>query len=98
MIGETYLFEGVQNLSGSAEGDLIATVTTATVSNSEKMVYIGVTDQNDRSCILREPITDQQLADYRAHPEAYFGRLQQAGEEFSTPYELFEFFMESDKF
>jgi hypothetical protein len=96
MIGETYLFEGVKNLAGT-DGDLVATVTTAAVMKSEKAVYIGVTDQAGRSCILTEPMTDQQLADYKAHPEAYFGRLQHVGGKVNSPYDLFEFFMESYK-
>ena len=96
MIGETYLFEGVKNLSGT-DGDLMATVTTASVMESEKAAYIGVTDQAGLSCILKEPITDQQLADYKAHPAAYFGKLQYVGGKVNSPYELFEFFMESYK-
>lgn len=42
-------------------------------------------------------MTDQHLADYRAHPEAYFGKLQYVGKRTSTSYELLEFFMESYK-
>lgn len=97
MIGETYQFEGVKSLSGTTEADLVATVTSATVLESEKAVYIGVTDQAGRSCVLTEPMTDQQLADYRAHPEAYFGKLQYVGKGVNSSYELFEFFMESYK-
>jgi hypothetical protein len=95
MIGETYVFEGVKNLAG--DGDLIATVTTASVLEPEKQAYIGVTDQDGRSQILAEPMTDQQIADYKAHPEAYFGKLQYVGKKVNGPYELFEFFMESYK-
>ena len=95
MIGETYLFEGVANLPASVGGNLVATVTTATVLESEKTAYIGVTDQNGRSHILSEPMTDQQLADYKAHPEPYFGRIQHVGHKIGSKYELFEFLMES---
>lgn len=48
IIGETYVFDGVRNLSGSTEDNLVGTVTTATVLESEKRIYIGVTDQNGR--------------------------------------------------
>ena len=95
MIGETYLFEGVANLPTSAGGNLLTTVTTATVIEAEKQAYIGVTDQNGRSYILTEPMTDQQLADYKAHPEAYFGKIQHVGKRIDSRYELFEFFMDS---
>ncbi len=97
MIGETYLFEGVANLPGSVGGNLVATVTTATVLEPEKTAYIGVTDQNGQSYILSEPMTDQQLADYKAHPEAYFGKIQHVGKRIDSKYELFEFFMDSYK-
>ncbi len=96
IIGEAYLFAGIKDLSGS-DGDLVATVTTAAVMESEKAAYIGVIDQAGRSYILTEPMTDQQLADYKAHPEAYFGRLQHVGGKVNSPYDLFEFFMESYK-
>lgn len=97
MIGETYLFEGIANLPESVGGNLVATVTTATVAESEKKAYLGVTDQNSRAHILCEPMTDEQLADYRAHPEAYFGKIQHVGKRIDSKYELFEFFMDSYK-
>jgi hypothetical protein len=97
VIGETYLFEGVANLPASVGGNLVATVTTATVLEAEKQAYIGVTDQNGQSYILTEPMTDQQLADYKAHPEAYFGKIQHVGKKIDSKYELFEFFMDSYK-
>lgn len=93
-IGETYLFQGVKNTSGT-DGGLVATVTSATVLECEKASYLGVTDQAGRSCILTEPMTDQQIADHKAHPEAYFGKLQHIGGKVDSPYELFEFFMKS---
>ena len=68
-----------------------------TVLESEKMAYISVTDQHGRSCLLREPINDQQIIDYKAHPESYFGKLQYVGKGVNTPYELFEFLMDSHK-
>ena len=97
MIGETYLFEGVENLSASVAGNFVAKVTTATVLEAEKRAYIGVTDQNGHSSILTEPMTDQQLADYKAHPEAYFGKIQHVSKRINNKYELFEFFMASYK-
>jgi hypothetical protein len=97
VIGETYLFEGVANLPGSVSGNLVATVTTATVGEPEKTAYIGVTDQNGQSYILTEPMSDQQLADYKAHSEAYFGKIQHVSKRVNSKYELFEFFMESHK-
>src|SRR5208337_3307349 len=79
MIGETYVFEGVANLPGSMGGNLVATVATATVLEAEMAAYIGVTDHNGHAHILRQPMTEQQLADYKACSEVYFGKLQPSG-------------------
>jgi hypothetical protein len=43
--------------------------------------------------ILAGPISDEALADYKAHPEAFFGAIQHVGKKIDDPYELFEFFM-----
>ena len=96
-MGETYMFEGISKLPESVGGKLVATMTTATVVEAEKKAYISVSDQNGQSYILSEPMTDQQLADYKAHPEAYFGKIQHVGKRIDTKCELFEFFMESYK-
>ena len=97
LIGETYLFQGVANLPYFEGGNLVATVTTATVVEAEKTAYIGVSDQNGHSHILTGPMTDQQIADYKAHPEAYFGKIQHVGKKIDSKYDLFEFFMELQK-
>lgn len=98
MIGETYLFEGMANLPKSVGGcKLVATVTTATVLEAEKKCIFGVTAHNGQSYILSESMTDQQLADYKAHPESYFGKIQCVGKKIDSKYELFEFFMEAYK-
>jgi hypothetical protein len=80
IIGETYAFE-----TG------VATVSTACVSEPEKAIYVGTTD----GLLLRQPMTDADLADYRAHPEGYFGRVQSPNRKVNHPYELFQFFMDS---
>jgi hypothetical protein len=40
-------------------------------------------------------MTDAQFADYKAHPDAYFGRVVRPQKTISKPMELFEFFMDS---
>ena len=42
-------------------------------------------------------MSEQALADYRAHPDAYFGRVQPVQKRITDRYDLFEFFMECDK-
>jgi hypothetical protein len=80
-IGETYLFEGI----GGDEG-LIATMTSATVAEHEKQMYIG-TNQGQ---ILTRPMSDAELADYRNHRDAFFGVLQKQGKTAKSEYEFFE--------
>lgn len=72
MIGETYFFEGV------GDAGLLGTVTSASVIESQSEVLIGVTEQNGVGQILRQPISPAQLADYKAHPDAYFGVVRPA--------------------
>jgi hypothetical protein len=97
IIGETYRFEKVTGVPEAIDGDLLATVTTATVSESEKKAYVGVTDHYGLTYILAEPMTEEQISDYKSHPESYFGRIQNVGKKIESKYELFEFFMESYK-
>jgi hypothetical protein len=87
-IGETYLFEDANNLIG--------TVTCATVSESEKKIYVSVTEQSTGTChILSEDMNDDALADYQANREAYFGEVRPvSGRAITDPFEFFEWFME----
>jgi SEC-C motif len=68
-IGETYFFNNV------IEGGLIGTVTAASVNEAGKEALIGITGQDGMSRICRCPMSEDQLADYRAHHDAYFGRV-----------------------
>jgi hypothetical protein len=72
-------------------------VTAATVNDQGTETYLGITDQNGVGQILRKPMSEQELADYRAHPDAYFGRVQPVQKEVTDRYELFEWFMECHK-
>ena len=66
IIGETYHFDGIN-------GDgLIAEVTAATVDEAKKQVLIGT----DSGAMLSYPMSDEALADYKANPDAYFGRTR----------------------
>lgn len=78
-IGETYFFEDI------GENGLTATVTTATVNESEKLIYIG-TDKG----ILTRPISYDELADYKSHPDAFFGTIHKQGKRTDDEYDFFE--------
>jgi hypothetical protein len=86
-IGQTYFFDCI-----GEKGEL-ATVMTATVLESEKKAYVTVATEDGANHIISEPISDDALADYRAHPEAFFGAIQPVGQKAENPYELFEFFL-----
>jgi hypothetical protein len=86
VIGQTYNFEG----AGEDGGDMIATVTDAIVMEADQTVTIAVHDKaNDKAYLLKEKMSDAQLADYRNHPDAYFGQVRPVQTVSKTPYEFF---------
>ena len=42
-------------------------------------------------------MSDAEFADYKAHPDAYFGRIVSPAKKIESPYELFEWLMEANK-
>ena len=91
VIGNTYFFEN------AVEGGLIGTVTSASVYEEGSEVVIAVADAKGQSYLLREPLSPQQLADYRAHKDLYFGRILPVGGKINDPFELFEWFVRNHK-
>ena len=89
IIGNTYCF------GDPANGGVIGTVTTATVNEQRREAWIGITDQSGSAQILREPMSLEQLADYQAHKDYYFGRNVPVGGKINDPFELFEWFVKS---
>jgi len=86
-IGETYCFGDLAN------GGVIGTVTTAAVDEQRSQALIGITDQNGHGRIWKESMSPEQLADYRAHKDSYFGRILPVGGKIKDPFELFERFV-----
>lgn len=91
VIGNTYFFEN------AVEGGLIGTVTSASVYEEGSEVVIALADAKGQSYLLREPMSPQQLADYRAHKDSYFGRILPVGGKITDPFELFEWFVRNHK-
>jgi hypothetical protein len=87
IIGETYFFEDV------GDDGLMATVTSATVDEIKKLIYIGT----DKGQILTRPMSDAELDDYKAHPDAYFGQIVPVTKKVEDRYAFFEWLMESQK-
>jgi len=91
LIGETYHF------IDAGDGGVIGTVTSASVDVQGKMVAIAIKDRDGTSYILRQPMTDEELADYTAHPDAYFGQIVQPNKKVEDYFELFEWLIEVNK-
>jgi len=90
-VGQTYNFEGAD----SDGRDIIGTVTDAVVVESEKAATIAVSTADGRSLLLKQQMSEVQLSDYRAHPDAYFGRVVRPPKGLKGPQDLFEFLMSS---
>jgi hypothetical protein len=83
IIGETYFFEGI----GEQGQGLVATVTTATVDEITKTAYIGTSTGH----IITKAMSEDELIDYRSHPEAFWGIIQDSPrKKVENRYELFE--------
>jgi hypothetical protein len=71
IIGETYCFGDVGN------GGVIGTVTTASIKEHTGEVLVGIVDQEGKSSLLNEPMSPEELTDYRAHRDSYFAKFCQ---------------------
>ena len=78
-------------------GEIIGTVTTACVNEEHSEALIGITDDKGVARILRQPLSPDELADYRANKEAYFGKFLPVGCKITSRQELFDWFMETHK-
>lgn len=92
-IDEKYVFEG----AGPDGDDLVGTVTDAIVDESKKEVIVAIHTDDDKAHLLREKMSDLQLADYKSHPDAYFGKVKYVPKGIKTPYDLFMFFVEGQR-
>jgi hypothetical protein len=92
-IGQKYNFEG----AGPGDTDLCGEVTDAIVDESAKEAIVAVYTDDKQAYLLKERMTDAQIADYRAHKEAYFGKIKYVPNGIETPYDLFLFFVEGQK-
>jgi hypothetical protein len=90
-IGESYFFPRV---SGSGK---VGQVTSATVNEAERKTYIAVSFSDGASQILSQPMSDAEFDDYKAYPDAYFGKIMPVGRTIENQYELFEWFMDAHK-
>jgi hypothetical protein len=90
-IGESYFFNNV------GEKGTVGTVTSASVHESERTAYIAIISADGTAQILSQPMSDGELADYKAHPDAYFGKIIPVSRRVEDRYQLFEWLMEANK-
>lgn len=89
-IGGTYLVPGPDGKEVPAE------ITTAIVQGDKAMCAF-FDRATGRAWLGTFPMTPEELADYRDHPDTYFGVHQKQGRKVETSIELFDFFFDSYK-
>ncbi len=83
VIGNTYCF-GDPNA-----GVVVGEVTYASVDEQSSQALIAITDTNGVAHILREPMSPEQLHDYRVHKDSYFGKILPVGGRIDSPIRAF---------
>lgn len=86
-VGETYQFTDVDDITG--------TVAQVIVDETTQEAVLGVNTHDGRFCLLREKMTDEAFAEYKAYPDTYFGIQHQKAstQKVNNRMELFTFFM-----
>lgn len=79
-IGETYFFNDI------GKNGLVATITSATVDERKKIAYIGT----DKGSLLSRLMSEDELTDYKNHPDTFFGVVHKQGKNVKDKYEFFE--------
>ena len=91
VIGQRYMIPDADGVERPAE------VTTATVAEAERVAYCGATFEDGRAIICSMPLTDEELAAWKRHPDTFFGILGQRHTRADSPIELYDFFHASFK-
>jgi len=89
VVGNIYSF------GDPANGGIIGKVTSASVNEDGSEAWFAVVDQSGNSSLVKEPMSQEELADYRAHKDSYFGKIVPVTRKTEDPFELFEWFVET---
>lgn len=65
-------------------------VTSATVVESKKRVYVGVHTDDGQGVILTEPMSNYEIQVYREFRDTYFGVIQEVSKNITDPFEFYE--------
>jgi hypothetical protein len=84
IIGNTYEFDD----------GVVGRVTAAMVDENAKEMVVAVWTLDGKNVIMKSPMSDDDLTEYREVPEAYFGRVENKMKAAKDAVELFEWLME----
>lgn len=90
-IGQIYFFNDI------GDKGLLGEVVEATLSEGTRTIHFIVKTEDGQHQILYRDITDEELASYKQHPDAYFGVIKQVTKRRDDPYELFEWMVDCYK-
>ena len=91
LIGQRYLLCDHDGVERPAE------VTSANVWEEERVALCAVLFDDGRTVIYRMPLSDEEMAAWKRHPDTFFGVVGQRSTRADTPLEFYDFFHESCK-
>jgi hypothetical protein len=68
------------------------TLETAAVMEGEGLAYGAYATDDGRRLMVSCPVTEDELAAYRRHPDTFFGVVQEVPKQLSNPVDLYDFF------
>ncbi len=86
LIGQTYQF-------GDGDDAIIGRVTSATVDEGNKQMIVAVHTDEGKSYLMKRPMSDVALDDYRQNRDSYFGEHRPGPHQPKNAFELFEWLM-----
>lgn len=86
LIGQRYLVKDNDGI------ERIGLLTSATVNETEKIVYCGLSFDNGEASIYTYLLSDAEMEAWRRHPDTFFGKVGQRSTEAKNPLELYDFF------
>jgi hypothetical protein len=89
-IGDNYLFP-------NGEGVIAGIVATATVNVENKYAMFGINTADGSSRLVRQEMTNDQIADFNRFPDVYFGRVKPVQKIVNTRVQLFESLLEHNQ-
>lgn len=77
------------------EAGALGVLTSAIVTETDKIAHLAFHMDDGRSIITSAPMTDAELSAYHSHPETFFGAYLKVGGKSKSPLDLFEWLHET---